>query len=294
MPPESKHPSSSDRRPGSPDPRIRHHYQGRKWVYTQISSQSRGLAVGVNLSPDGSCDFRCRYCDLPKTAPVDATPVNGPELARELEETFDSILSGDASRQPVGHRHPKDRPKWNHLMLSGEGEPTLCPNFNEVIETVIHVRALGRYPFFKVVLETNGSGLDLPGIRQGLDHFTAADEVWVKLDAGSAEHFRLMSGTDLPLTALLGRILGVARFRPVVIQSVFPGIDGSPPSHREISAYIQGLSLLRDQGARIQRVQIRSVSNASVASRCSHLPLGVLSEIASRVRGELGFDAHVS
>jgi hypothetical protein len=283
----------ADRSVRNSDRLLNRNYQGRSWVYTQVSPQSRGLAVGINLSPDGSCDYRCRYCDSSKASAVDAAPVDGCELARELEETLDSIRSGDVSRQSTYRRYPPDCLTWNQVILSGEGEPTLCPNFHEVVETVIHVRARGRYPFFKVVLETNGSGLSRPQVEHGLDLFTPADEVWVKLDAGTGERFRFMSGTDLPLTGLLDRILTVARRRPVVIQSLFCRTDGIPPGRSEISAYLRSLCELRDQGAMIERVQIYSVMTASAESGCSNLPLGSLSEIARQVRGEVGVDAVV-
>ena len=290
---EPKTRSRADRLVRSSDRLLNREYQGRKWVYTQVSPQCRGLAVGINLSPGGGCDFRCRYCYLPKTPAVDAASVDGCELARELQQTLESIRSGEMSRLPAYRRYPPDCLTWSQVLLSGEGEPTLCPNFNEVVETVIHVRARGRHPFFKVVLETNGTGLNRPEVQQGLEHFTLADEIWMKLDAGTEERFQFMSGTDRPLTGLLDRILAVARRRPVVIQSLFSCVGGIPPGRCEISAYLRCLSHLRDQGASIQRVQICSVMHTSGDSVCSHLSLGSLSDIARRVRREVGVDSRV-
>lgn len=40
-------------------------------------------------------------------------------------------------------------------------------------------------PFFKLVLLTNATGLDLPGVCEGLRCFTARDEVWAKLEVGT-------------------------------------------------------------------------------------------------------------
>lgn len=290
---EPKPRSRANRLVRSSNQLLNRNYQGRRWVYTQVSPQSRGLAVGINLSPGGSCDFRCRYCDLPKTPALGAAPVDGCELARELEETLETIRSGGISSLPAYRRYPPDCLTWSQVILSGEGEPTLCPNFNEVVETVIHLRARGRHPFFKVVLETNGTGLNRAEVQQGLEHFTLADEIWMKLDAGTEERFQFMSGTDRPLTGLLDRILAVARRRPVVIQSLFSCVGGFPPGQCEISAYLRCLSQLRGQGASIQRVQICSVMHASGDSVCSHLSLGSLSDIARRVRGEVGVDARV-
>jgi hypothetical protein len=102
-----------------------------------------------------------------------------------------------------------------------------------------------------------------------------------------------MSGVDLPFSGVLSRILKLGRHRPVVIQSLFASVDGSPPAGCEIDAYLRCLSQLQEQGAAIQRVQIHSVMNSVEASRCSHLPLASLSEIARQVRQRVGVEAEV-
>ena len=270
-----------------------HDYQGRSWVYILLSGPTLGLSVGVNLSPSGVCDYRCRYCDTPKTCALNLEPVNIDELALELNSALESIASGQMSRQRAYSRFPSEWLSLRQVMLSGEGEPTLCPNFVEVVETLVHARALGRYPFFKLVLETNGSGLERPEVQQALELFTVQDEVWVKLDAGTDERFRFMSGVDIPLGDVLARILELGRRRPVVIHSLFASVDGSPPTGSEIEAYVRCLGQLQAQGAGLQRVQIYSVMNLIQGSQCAHLPLAILSEIAGQVRCELGVEAEV-
>ena len=43
----------------------------------------------------------------------------------------------------------------------------------------------GLYPFFKMVLITNGTWLELERVQKGLRYFTPDDEIWIKLDAGT-------------------------------------------------------------------------------------------------------------
>lgn len=269
-------------------------YHGRRWVYTQASVQPRGFSVGINLSPERECDYRCRYCGIPKIDLRAPGPVEGQELTLELEQTLQAIRSGELFRHPAYRRFPSDWKTLSRVMLSGEGEPTLCPNFNEVVERLVHSRARGRHAFFQLVLETNGSGLERPEVLDGLGLFTSQDEVWVKLDAGTEDRFRFMSGVDLPFDRVLARILAMGLRRPVVIHSLFARVDGSPPSRSEITAYLECLGRLRAQGAMIQRVQIRSVTRPPAASGCSHLPLGILSDIARQVRREVGVEAEIS
>jgi hypothetical protein len=89
------------------------------------------------------------------------------------------------------------------------------------------------------------------------------------------------------------RILLVARQRPVVIQSLFPAIDGEPPSAREIMDYAQRLKELKQAGAEISLVQIYSATRPMARTGCSHLPLKTLSQIAKTARGVAGLRAEV-
>ena len=93
-------------------------------------------------------------------------------------------------RQSEAYRNvPADLMKLRHVALSRDGEPTLCPNFTEAV----HVRARGQFPFFKIVLLSNASGLDLPAVQNGLQFFTGREKIWAKLDAGTSAYM----GRDL-------------------------------------------------------------------------------------------------
>jgi hypothetical protein len=86
----------------------------------------------------------------------------------------------------------------------------------------------------------------------------------------------------------MGNILLVARQRPVVIQSLFPAINGEPPPAREIKQYAQRLKELKEAGAEISLVQIYSATRPMARTGCSHLPLKSLSQIAQTVRRVAG------
>ena len=98
-----------------------------------------------------------------------------------------------------------------HVTLSGDGEPTLCPRFAEAVQAVIHVRAVGQSPFFKIVLITNASGLGLPEIHDGLRFFTSMDEIWAKLDAGTQAYMDKVNKAQLPLEDILANILAMLK-----------------------------------------------------------------------------------
>jgi wyosine [tRNA(Phe)-imidazoG37] synthetase (radical SAM superfamily) len=152
---------------------------------------------------------------------------------------------------------------------------------------------LSGFPFIKLVLITNGTGLHLPGVQQSLRHLTRADEVWVKLDGGTQAYVNKVNRTNFSLEKLLSNILRLSRERPVVIQSLFPAIDGEEPALEEIEQYAQRLLELKNAGAQISLVQIYSADRPAVESHCGRLRLKTLSRIAQIVRQVTGLKAEV-
>jgi wyosine [tRNA(Phe)-imidazoG37] synthetase (radical SAM superfamily) len=180
-----------------------------------------------------------------------------------------------------------------HVAFSGDGEPTLCPSFEEAVKEVVHVRALGTHPFFKLVLITNGTGLDLPAVREGLRYFTAEDEIWIKLEAGTQEYMDRVNRGQVSLQKVMQNTLLVGRQRPVVIQSLFPLVDGAEPPEEEIDEYLERLTELKEGGARISMVQIYSATRPTTHPECAHLSLKRLSGIQHRIRTGVGLCAEV-
>lgn len=211
----------------------------------------------------------------------------------ELQRTLELVQTGRIRERPNYRSIPAELLNFGHVALSGDGEPTLSPNFPEIVQTVLHLRAQGRFPFFKLVLITNASGLDRPEVVRTLNLFTSRDEIWVKLDAGSQKHLRQVNRTECRLDDLLTNIVNVGRTRPVIIQSLFPSINGAGPTPNQIEDYVQRLNQLKEAGTEVSLVQIYSSNRPSGDAACSHLSLTGLSRIARRVREVTGLRTEV-
>jgi wyosine [tRNA(Phe)-imidazoG37] synthetase (radical SAM superfamily) len=264
-----------------------------RFVYLTISPRARGLSVGINLNPDAQCNFECLYCDVDHSIPRPDREIDCEVAGHELEQTLGMIYNGNLRRHTPYAALPEDLLVLRHVALSGDGEPTTSPRFRDAVETIVHIRARAKFPFFKIVLITNGSGLDLPGVQAGLALLTSRDEVWVKLDAGTEAYMDLVNRSAVPLKKILENILLTAKKRPVIIQSLFSSVDRIAPSHAEIAAYAQRLQILKEQGANIALVQIYSATRPTATSRVEHLPLRTMSEIASTVRRTTGLRSEV-
>jgi wyosine [tRNA(Phe)-imidazoG37] synthetase (radical SAM superfamily) len=254
-----------------------------QFVYAVVSARARGLCIGVNMNTEKRCNFRCVHCEVHRNGDP-PRELDVEVMEAELRKTLEYVREGRLRERPWYRSLPDDLLQLRHVALSGDGEPTLSPSFAEALQAVVHVRALGNFPFFKLVLLTNGTGLDLPSVQKGLQSLTRIDEVWAKLDGGTQAYVNKVNRADVPLEKILNNILLVARQRPIVIQSLFPAINDEEPPLEEIEQYAHRLLELKNAGATISLVQIYSANRPAPNSEFGHLPLRVLSRIAHAVR----------
>lgn len=265
-----------------------------RFVYVVVSARARGLSVGVNMNPDKFCNFQCVYCEVHRNGtPPRESRLDVETMAAELKKTLATVREGRLRARPWYHMLPDEMMQLRHVTLSGDGEPTFAQNFAECVQAVVHVRALGDFPFFKLVLLTNSTGLDQAHVQRGLKFFTKSDEIWAKLDGGTQDYLNKVHRIKVPLEKILANILLISRQHPVTIQSLFPAINGEEPPPEEIEQYAQRLKELHDQGAQIPLVQIYSATRPTPNSGVGHLPLKTLSRIAHTVRQVSGLKAEV-
>jgi wyosine [tRNA(Phe)-imidazoG37] synthetase (radical SAM superfamily) len=285
------------RLPKAPRPEAAFGYPRQFWdnrfVYTVLSPRIGRLSLGIDLNPDKRCNFDCVYCDVDRTQPGRDSGVDIEAMAAELVKMLGLAQEGRLREMPFYRSVPEELLQVREVTLSGQGEPTLCPQFAEVVEAVIHVRAQGRLPYFKLILITNGSGLHLPEVRQGLRWFNSSDEIWVKFEAGTQEHMNRIHRTEVPLKKVMANILKLGQQRSIVLQSLFPLFEDRGPSEEEIESFLQRLVELKSQGAQIALVQVYSAHRPTTHPQCGHLPLRTLSQLAQRIKTTTGLRAEV-
>lgn len=269
-------------------------FQDRKYVYTVISPRAKGLSIGVNLNPTGYCNFDCLYCEVPHRPQAAEAPVNVEQMTEELKEVMTMVSSGSLMRLSFYSQLPASLLELKHISLSGDGEPTLSPNFLEVVQSLVHFRALRMFPFFKLVLITNGTQLSSNQVVQGIDLLEdSQDEVWIKLDTGSQERFERVNRYQGKLDDVMKKIIGIAKSRPVVLQSLQMSIGGVGPSEEEIDALAERVLELKHAGAKISEIQIYSATRPVWNTEVGHLKLKALSVVAHTIQRKSGIKALV-
>jgi len=264
-----------------------------RFVYFTISPRARGLSIGVNLNPDRICNFDCIYCEVDRTEPINDSEIDCAVAAGELEQALRLVQTGSLRLLRQYRSLPQDLLKLRHVALSGDGEPTTSPKFLEAVEAIVHVRARGFHPFFKIVLITNASGLERPEVQAGLALFTPRDEIWAKLEVGTQASMDKVNRSNMSLEKITENVLLTARRRPVVIQGLFSQVGGVAPTIAEIDEFACRLRDLKMRGAQISLVQIYSATRPTANSHVRHLPLKTLSNIAASVRRIAGLKAEL-
>jgi len=245
------------------------------------------------MNPDKFCNFDCIYCEVNRAVPPVEHELDVCVMAAELEKTLILIQSG-AIRRVAGYGAlSSDLLRLRHVAFSGDGEPTLCGRFAQAVQAVVHVRARGLHPFFKLVLITNGTGLELERVQEGLQYFIREDEIWIKLDAGTQDYMDRVNRSEVPLDKVMENACRVGRKHPIIIQSLFPLIAEQEPPEEEIDEYLHRLVELKKGGAMISLVQIYSATRPTAYSDCGHISLQSLAHICRRIKTETGLKAEV-
>jgi len=267
-------------------------WRDNRYVYPVISRRSRGLSIGINLSPGKQCTFRCVYCSVDRNVPGDASPVDLEVLTDELDVLLVQAKSGELFADGPLATTPAGLRRLNDVAFSGDGEPTASSQFPAAARVV--VRALERQGLeARIVVITNATKLDSPEVVQTLSFLDAhRGEVWAKLDAGTEAHYLEMDRSAVPFSRVLANLLLAASVRPLVIQSMFVRLRGVPPAPGEIDAWLGRLRDLIAGGGRVASVQVYTAARRTAESYVTALSDVELEAIAVRVRA-MGLPADI-
>lgn len=147
-------------------------------IFGPIHSRRLGTSLGINLTPnDGKiCSFDCIYCEAGYNAQgTGTTGISPREEVRTLLEQKLAAMKANGDRLDV-------------ITFSGNGEPTLHPDFNGVVDDVIALRDR-YYPQVKISVLSNSTMIDRPAVVEALKK---VDNNILKLDSAIDRTMRLI------------------------------------------------------------------------------------------------------
>src|SRR5688500_783143 len=236
-------------------------FEENRFVYPVLSRRSGGISVGVNLNPDKVCNFDCIYCQVDRTTTSETRFVGTEQLLHELEDLLQLAASGELYRHSKFASTPAHLRRLNDIAFSGDGEPTTYKNFDEIIAACAQVKQRQGLHAVKMVLITNASMFHRPHVQRGLAILDQNQgEIWAKLEAGTAEYFKLVDRTPIPFQQILDNIAAAAKVRPLVIQALFMRVNGHSPSEQELAAFCDRLNEVLAAGGQLMLVQVYTVA----------------------------------
>jgi wyosine [tRNA(Phe)-imidazoG37] synthetase (radical SAM superfamily) len=275
-------------RPGGPDLSVSLHprtYRGSTYVYPVLSRRARGISIGINLNPDKVCNFDCIYCQVDRTTEPTLRRVDEEVLRRELAALLREAKDGGLFERPEFRTVPETLRVVRDITFAGDGEPPSYSNFKGVVEDVLAIKKAAGFEDLKVILLTNATLIDRPRVKEALrlldqDH----GELWLKLDAGTEEYYKVVDRTTIPFAKVLANILEAARERPVVLQSLFMKVRGQGPAREEIEAFCDRVSEIVSGGGRVSLIQVYTVARPPAETYVVPLADAEVDRIAEAVR----------
>lgn len=230
---------------------------GLTYVYPVLSRRAGGISVGINLSVNNACNWRCVYCQVPHLCRGTAPAVDLALLRSELD-TY--LRAQSCLALGNGGKHP---PRLVDVALAGNGEPTSAPEFPAVIAIVREVlqqHGIDQTVTIRVI--TNGSLIRRATVQRGLEILgEAGGEVWFKLDAGSRELRRRINSAALSQDAVVCNLRRAAELCPTWVQTCVFGWGDRVPLLDDLPAYV---ALLNEVGPeRLQGVLLYGIARPS-------------------------------
>lgn len=246
-------------------------------VYGPIRSRRLGVSLGMNLMPTTAklCTFDCVYCECGWNQPVSHPVLPTREQVREALASRLIALSHN---------------QLDVITFSGNGEPTLHPEFLGIIEDTCALR--DRYcPQAKISVLSNSTQLGRADVVKAL---RMCDNRILKLDSAIDKTMRLIDKpvnenlTVEQVAEWLSLFEGDFTLQTCFLRGEYEGqvIDNTTPE--ELSAWYTMIEHLRPK-----QVMIYVIDRATPLQTLSKVPAAEMEAIAAPLR-EKGIDVIVS
>jgi wyosine [tRNA(Phe)-imidazoG37] synthetase (radical SAM superfamily) len=272
-------------------PRI---FLDNKYVYPVISRRAGGVSIGVNLNLDKNCNFDCPYCQVDRRAPSPRGDISIRAIQQELEQMLSYFQVDGTCTLPMYQDIPPANKKLRDISLSGDGEPTMLPEFPEVCALLREIQQRKEFPF-SLNLITNATLIQKTSVLQGIQYLMEEKgEVWAKLDAGTQEWYNKVNISNISLDKIESNLITAGKVVPLTIQTLFFKLGAESPSQEEIQAYCQRLKRVLQQGAFLTKVLLYTIARNPADPKCTPLSPEVLLEIQETIQSETGLFVQVS
>lgn len=250
-------------------------------IFGPIHSRRLGTSLGVNLSPtDGKvCSFDCLYCEAGYNAQGPGT--SGLPSRAHVR----SLLRDKLSRMRA------DGQGLDVITFSGNGEPTVHPEFPGILDDTIALRD-EFFPDVKISVLTNSTRIFDPAVAAALKK---ADNNILKLDSAIESTMRALDRPGSKDFTAKAAIEALAQFEGTgIVQTMLTrgshdgaAIDNTTPA--EIDALIEAYKAIRPR-----EVMIYSIDRRTPEQSLQKVPREELEAVAAKITSATGIPVQVA
>lgn len=247
-------------------------------IFGPVQSRRLGLSLGVNLLPleNKLCSFECIYCECGWTKDMGKMAFNSAEdVAAALEAKLREM--GEAGRLP------------DVITFAGNGEPTLHPDFEQIIETTLSLREK-LAPQAKISVLSNATMIARESVRRAL---LRVDNNILKLDSAVDSTAALMdrprgeysTARQIELMKLFeGQLIVQTMFLRGWVEQT--RLDNT--TEQEVAAWLEALEQIKPS-----KVMVYSIDRDTPLETLEKVGVEELKNIATRVE-KLGIECSVA
>lgn len=248
-------------------------------IFGPIKSRRLGVSLGVNLLPNYSklCNFNCIYCECGWNR------TDGGKKEFNSREDVRTALEAKLKEMVANNELP------DTITFSGNGEPTMHPDFAAIIDDTIALR--NKYaPSANVSVLSNATML---GREKVFNALLKVDRAILKLDSGFDETVRLIDNPQGSYTVgttvkRMKKFNGRMTLQTMFLRGEYNGKIVDNTDYIEVSRWLE---LVQEINPR--EIMIYTVDRETPAQNLKKVSVEELEQIANRAR-ELGYTVQVS
>lgn len=250
-------------------------------IFGPVHSRRLGTSLGVNLSPsDGKvCTFDCLYCEAGFNA-------QGP--GHSGLPTRDAVAT--ALRDKLTHMR-KASEQLDVITFSGNGEPTVHPQFAGIVDDVIALRD-EFFPAARVSVLSNSTRLHDPAVCAAL---RKVDNNILKLDSAIEQTMRIIdrpTESAFTVAVLIDRLrqfVGQAVIQTMMLRGSYGTQQVDNTTEMEINALIQAYRSIRPR-----EIMLYSIDRSTPAELLEKVDSGELQRIGAQIEQATGIHVQVN
>ncbi|MDR1345788.1 MAG: radical SAM protein [Bacteroidales bacterium] len=248
-------------------------------AFGPIQSRRLGKSLGINLldTKKKICSFNCIYCECGWTEEKKLTDCLYYPLADVLQSIEEKLI--DCRKNGM---------KIDSITFSGNGEPTLHPEFGEIVTELLRLRAQ-YYPQAVITCLSNATQLHRIDVREALYKI---ENPMLKLDAGTEDYFQLINAPTTTITLVeimryLSDFQGNLIIQTLFLKGVVKEIAFDNSSEPHFSAWLNHI-----QSINLKKLYIYSLDRVTPVRHLVKFSYEELEPIADKIRA-FGLDVGV-